>query len=157
MSVQLILCVRRDEVNLTHSDSRDYMTQRWEVGCHNASRIWREIQKLGFDGSYRIVGEWATKRRKPMESPHSNPMPTRWTPRSDLWLFVKQEDELTEDEQQALERMNQTDEKVAEAYALGQRFIEMVRERQPESLQPWLEDVTRSGIDTLKRFAKGIR
>jgi len=25
----------------------DYMTQRWEAGCHNATQIWREIQKMG--------------------------------------------------------------------------------------------------------------
>jgi len=52
--------------------------------------------------------------------------------------------------------MKQADEKVAEAYDLGQRFTEMVRERQHESLLPWLEDATNSGIDALKQFAKGI-
>ena len=33
----------------------------------------------------------------------------------------------------------------------------MVRERQSESLLSWLEDATRSGIDALKGFAKGIK
>ena len=32
----------------------------------------------------------------------------------------------------------------------------MVRERNPESLLPWLEDATKSGIEALKQFAKGI-
>ena len=64
--------------------------------------------------------------------------------------------DITEEDKQALERMKQADEKVAEAYDLGQRFTEMVRERQHESLLPWLEDATNSGIDALKQFAKGI-
>jgi transposase len=53
--------------------------------------------------------------------------------------------------------MKQVDEKVAEAYELGQRFTEMVRERQPEALLPWLADATSRGISALKQFAKGIK
>ena len=53
--------------------------------------------------------------------------------------------------------MKQTDDKVAEAYVLGQRFVQMVRERQSQALLPWLEDATKSGIEALKQFAKGIK
>jgi transposase len=80
-----------------------------------------------------------------------------WSPSRASWLLVKQEGELTEDDKQALERMKQTDKEVAEAYILGQRFTGMVRERQHESLLPWLEDVTKSGISALTGFANGIR
>ncbi len=138
----------------------DYMRQRWESGCHNATQIWREIQERGFDGARRTVAEWATKKRKSSQSSHSDAVferLVRWTPRRASWLLVKQEDELIEEDRQALERMKQADEKVSEAYGLGQRFMEMVRERQPESLLTWLEDATKSGIDALKQFAKGIK
>lgn len=53
--------------------------------------------------------------------------------------------------------MKQADEKVAEAYTLGQRFAGMIREHQSEALLPWLEDATKSSIDALMGFAKGIR
>ncbi len=53
--------------------------------------------------------------------------------------------------------MKQADEKVAEAYDLGQRFAKMVRERQHESLLPWLEDVAKSKISALTGFANGIK
>ena len=72
-------------------------------------------------------------------------------------VLVKKKDELTEEDKQALGRMKQADEKVAEAYDLGQRFTEMVRERRSEALLPWLEDATSSGIGALKQFAKGIK
>ena len=138
----------------------DYMIQRWESGCHNATQLWREIQKQGFDGARRTVAEWATKKRKSSQSSYSDAVferLVRWTPRRASWLLVKQEDELIEEDRQALERMKQADEKVSEAYSLGQRFMKMVRERQPESLMTWLEDATKSGIDALKQFAKGIK
>ena len=138
----------------------DYMTKRWEEGCHNATQIWREIRELGFGGARRTVGDWATKKRKSMESSGSDYTPKKispWSASRASWLLVKQEEELTEDDKQALERMKQTDEKVAEAYTLCQRFTGMVRERRPESLLPWLEDVAKSRIGALMGFAKGIK
>ena len=71
-----------------------------------------------------------------MKSSYPKATPAPWSPRRASWLFVKQKDELTEEEQQALERMKQADERIAKAYTLGQRFIDMVRERQSESLLP---------------------
>jgi transposase len=137
----------------------DYIQKRWESGCHNATQIWREIRNLGFDGARRTVARWATKKRKSLLSSDSVAASRKvvpWSSHRASWLLVSEEDELTEEDKQALERMKQADEKVAEAYDLGQRFTEMVRERQHEALLPWLEDATNSGIDALKQFAKGI-
>ena len=80
-----------------------------------------------------------------------------WSVSRASWLLVSAEDELTEEDKQALERMKEADEKVAQAYELGQRFTGMVRERQHESLLPWLEDVAKSKIDALTGFANGIK
>ncbi len=137
-----------------------YMIKRWDEGCHNATQIWREIRKRGFNGSRRTVSEWATRKRKSMQSAGSDLASEKIIPCSASrasWLLVSEEDELKEEDKQALERMKQADEKVAEAYELGQRFTKMVRERQHESLLPWLEDVAKSKIDALTGFANGIK
>jgi transposase len=146
----------------------DYIQQRWEAGCHNATQIWRELRQLGFHGSRGLVAIWAAKERTklpksfattvspdPAATPDQEVVP--WSPSRASWLLVSEEDELTEEDKQALERMKQVDEKVAEAYDLGQRFTGMVRERQHESLLPWLEDVALSGISALTGFANGIK
>lgn len=138
----------------------DYMTKRWEEGCHNATQIWREIRELGFGGARRTVGDWATKKRRSMESSVSDRMSKKiapWSASRAAWLLVKQKEEHTEEDKQALERMKEADEKITEAYDLGQRFTGMIRERRPESLLPWLEDVAKSRISALKGFAKGIK
>jgi len=135
-----------------------YMTERWESGCHNGVKIWGEICKLGYSGSRRIVSEWATGMRKSSKSSScSNPSCVPLSARKASWLLVKQESELTEEDKQSLERMKQADDKVADAYALGQRFTQMIRERQPESLIPWLDDMANSGIDILRQFSKSIK
>jgi len=135
----------------------DYMRQRWESGCHNATQIWREVLKLGFGGARRTVAEWATKQRKSTGSDPASERIVPWSASRAAWLLIKQEEELTDDDKQALERMKQADEKVAEAYSLGQRFAEMVREHQPEVLSPWLRDAANSRIGALVGFARSIK
>jgi transposase len=146
----------------------DYIQQRWDAGCHNASQIWRELCALGFDGSRGLVACWVSDQRtkEPSSlasalSPNSestpNPEVVPWSPNRASWLLVSEEDELKEEDKQALERMKQADETVAEAYELGQRFTGMVRERESEALLPWLEDVAKSKIDALTGFANGIK
>jgi transposase len=139
---------------------KEYITQRWQSGCHSSTEILHEIRQLGYDGSRSIMMDWVAKTLKPPRPSHprlSTKTIVPWSPSRASWLLVKKKDELTEEDKQALERMKQADEKVAEAYDLGQRFTEMVRERQSEALLPWLEDATSSGIGALKQFAKGIK
>jgi len=139
---------------------KEYITQRWQSGCHSSTEILHEIRQLGYNGSQSIMMDWVAKTFKPSRPSHprlSSKTIVPWSPSRASWLLVKKKDELTEEDKQALERMKQADGKVAEAYDLGQRFTEMVRERQPEALLPWLENATSSGIGALKQFAKGIK
>jgi len=146
----------------------DYICQRWESGCHNASQIWRELGQLGFDGSRGLVARWAAKERGKLLCPQPEEFhrESKTAPKSEVvpgspsrgaWLLIKPEDDLTVEDKQAIERMEQSDQDVAEAYSLGQRFIKMVRERHPDELLVWLEDAVKSGIDTLNGFANGIQ
>jgi len=146
----------------------NYIRQRWEAGCHNATQIWRELRELGFHGCRGLVAIWAANERIKLPllrsatvSPDSVAVPDKevapWSPSRASWLLVSEEDELTKEDKKALERMKQADEKIAEAYVLSQRFTGMVRNRQHESLLPWLEDVARSKIDALTGFANGIK
>jgi len=46
---------------------------------------------------------------------------------------------------------------VAAAIALAQDFTRLVRERQPDQLDPWLARAAESPLVPLQRFAKGLR
>ena len=139
---------------------KEYITQRWQSGCHSSTEILNEIRQLGYNGSWSIMMDWVARAHKPSSPSHPRLSSRRivpWSPNRASWLLVKRKDELMEEDRQALDRMKQADEKVAEAYDLGQRFTEMVRERRSEALLPWLADATSSGISALKQFAKGIK
>ncbi|CAO4167573.1 hypothetical protein CLBKND_01008 [Methylorubrum aminovorans] len=36
----------------------------WTAGCRNGAELWRRLCAAGFTGSLRVVGEWATRRRR---------------------------------------------------------------------------------------------
>jgi transposase len=46
---------------------------------------------------------------------------------------------------------------VAAAIAFAQDFAQLVRERQPDPLEPWLARAAESPLAPLQRFAKGLR
>ena len=57
---------------------RDYLWERWQAGCCNASLLWQEIVSRGYDGSYssvrRLVGRWR-KTHPPTGKPKPLPQP----------------------------------------------------------------------------------
>lgn len=139
---------------------RDYITQRWQVGCHNATEIWREIYKLGFTGSRGLVARWAAQKRKQLPARGVEPPPPKvvpWAPSRAAWLFVKLPADLEPEDRAALERMLQASDKAAQIYALGQQFVTMVRDHQSEALVRWLEAVLESGISALVGLAKSLQ
>ena len=137
---------------------KNHIRQRLKEGCHKATRIFHELLKIGFSGSYCTVARWVRTEKIQMPGGLIEPKEVvPYSPRRGSWLLVKQKDEMTVEEKSSLERMIQADATVACAYTLGQRFGTMIRERDDEALLPWLKDVAESGIDTLKQFAKGIK
>ena len=45
---------------------------------------------------------------------------------------------------------------MAEAIDLAQDFAQLVRQRQPEHLDPWLQRAATSTLEALRRFATGL-
>lgn len=151
-------CTRSSKIN----PYRAYLEQKWQEGQQNATQLWRQIQKEGFSGSRGLIGQWATKKRAfQLEKRRSfgTPIPKRIAPLSPsraVWLLLKNIDELDDKEQAALERMIRMDVQVALAYTLGQAFLKMVRERQLDQLDGWIDQANTSKITALKSFAHGL-
>lgn len=41
----------------------------WDAGRRNGTELWRRLKAAGFHGGLRVVGEWATRRRRSEMSP----------------------------------------------------------------------------------------
>jgi transposase len=41
-----------------------WLDAQWDAGKCNAADLWRRLKQQGFQGSLRMIGEWATRRRR---------------------------------------------------------------------------------------------
>ena len=146
-----------------------YLLERWNAGCHTAIQLFQEIQARGYAGSYRRVTatvsrirhaqgipprRQARRQRRPVVA---EPVSAPFTPRRATWLVLRREAKRTEAEAQQLIQLHAQSAEVAEAIDLAQDFATLVRQRQPERLDPWLTRATASTLAAFQRFASGLR
>src|SRR2546423_702374 len=73
-----------------------------------------------------------------------------------LWMAFKKEQRL-DWQQDYLDRLCQEDPQIAQTYALIQEFTTMLREREGERLDEWLDRVEKQGIPELQSEAFGLK
>jgi transposase len=131
-------------------------------------RLFRELRQQGYPGSYARVAAYARRLRQAQGLPPAHrcarqPLPAvaepscqPLTPRRATWLVLRRETKRTEAEAQQLTQFHAQSAEVAEAIDLAQAFATLVRQRQPERLDPWLKRATTSAVDAVQRFAAGL-
>jgi transposase len=146
-----------------------YLLERWNAGCRDALRLFREIQPRGYPGSDATVARYAQRlrlaqgeaprQRRPRQSlPLVTAPPHRaLTPRRATWLVLRRPERRTPEEQELLTQLTAQDATLADAIALAQDFAQLVRQRQPAQLDPWLAQAAESPLVPLQRFARGLR
>ena len=137
-----------------------HLLKRWREGCRNAASLHREIREMGYPGAQTVVrADIAYLRKHPEQANYDHPRKERAasaSPRALRWLLARSPEDLTQEEQAKRTRLLAVSEEVQRVHALLQAFQEMVRQRQPEHLRPWMREATQSGIPELKSFVAGI-
>jgi transposase len=147
---------------------KPYILRRWNEGCHNASQLLREIQAQGFDGRGSIVRAYVAALREmsgvPARSRKAGGQPlaakaTERVPssRTLAWMSTQEPHTLEEDQRATLEKLGAINPTIKTALELGQAFATMVRQRQADNLDEWLERAAKSGIAALVSVANGMR
>ena len=160
---------RRDSGHSILNPDKPYLLDRWNAGCHEALRLYGELQQRGYPGSYATVARDAQRLRQaqgqaPRQRRRRSPLPIvaeshqrPLTARQAAWLVVRHEEQRTQDDTQQLAQLRAQHADVAEAIDLAQDFAHLVRQRQPEQLEPWLARAATSAVGAWRRFAKGLR
>jgi transposase len=142
-----------------------YLEQRWAEGCRSATRLWQELGRRGFAGSYTSVAGYVrpwrdppSRRRRargtlPLPSP---PPPGAWTPRRVCWLLRCPPDDLTDRERVYLSRLYRLCPQIACAEVLVDAFATVLRERDVPGLYAWLQRAEASGIPELVGVAQSL-
>src|SRR5262249_22434234 len=143
-----------------------YLRERWQAGEQNSRQLWRELRAQGFRGGCetvrRLTVRWHTERGR--SGPQSKPTPARapapvtrpLSPRQARWLLLKPEAELKPEQHLYLEHLGTASPEVLAAQQLVLAFLQLVRKREPESLEPWIATARESGLPELVEFAKGL-
>jgi transposase len=145
----------------------DYVRQRWEEGCQNATQLWRELRARGFTGSLSNVrariARWRTtpapKGRPKGTAPKAplRPRTPTHSPRTVSWLLVTARKDRTAEEQRYIEQLAARCPEVGALLPLIQEFLRIVRERDDGALDDWLRLAEESGVQDVVGFAGGVQ
>jgi transposase len=146
-----------------------YLQQQVQAGETNARQLWREIQVQGYPGAYQQVArvvryyrDLATHPIDQTQSPNTiqqappvtfGPLPSA---RQLVWFLLRPTEDLPSDEQWLLAQLRQHP-LVEMAYQLTRQFQSMLRLRQADKLQAWLDNCRSSNLPDLQTFAAGLQ
>lgn len=144
------------------------LLERWNAGCHTAMQLFRELRARGYTGSYRRVAAYASRLREAQGLPPrrqsrrqalpvvAEPTAPVLTPRRATWMVLRRPEQRPAEEAQQLAQLQAQDPAVAAVIDLAQDFAALVRQRQPEQLDPWLQRAASSPLVAIRRFATGL-
>jgi transposase len=141
---------------------QEFLNRRWAEGCHNATKLWHEIQAQGYAGGRSTMARFiATLRtqgtkyfRKTIAPRQQKAKPP--SPRQAAMLLARRPEKLKPDEQQLLAKLNECCPEIPTLYALTQGFSTVFRGKQDEALQNWLAEARRTGLPGISRFCDGL-
>jgi len=137
----------------TVDEYSEYLEQRWNEGCHNATQLWHELRARGFAGQAPIVRTWVRRRYgsrkfRTGQQPSFN-SPPRVSPRQTAWTLLKE----PEDARSYLKELCRRSSEIATCASMAREFVRIIRERDPIAWMKWKEDAKSS---LLASFAKHL-
>lgn len=143
----------------------DYLHQRWQVGCHNASALTTELRSKGYKGSYDMVRRCVAAWRQLGISKDAPPpcLSTRQplhcdSPRSIAWALMKASDEEDTDQQRLAKLFREACPEVDQGVQLSLQFRGLVRDRRAGDLDAWIaQAVAADAPAEIGRFAAALK
>jgi transposase len=109
----------------------------WAHGCRNSAELWRQLKSEGFGGSLRVVGEWATRRRR-AEKASDQQLQKVPAARTIARFMTTARDHLSKADTVTIAAIEAGVPTLVDARKLIDRFQAMIRKRLTADLDPWL-------------------
>jgi len=128
-----------------------WLDEQWASGLRNGAELWRQLRRLGFRGSLRIVGEWASRRRRSekAESALGHAPAARTIAR----LMTIGRDTLSKAETVTIAAIENSLPLLVEAREIVGAFQSMIRTKCADDLEPWLG---RAQTSLVAAFVNGV-
>ena len=156
-TVRRILRGERDDAFRVRMSSLEpwlvQLDEAWSGGCRNGAELWRRLRLAGFDGSLRVVTEWATRRRR-AEAMHISGPRKCPSARKIAMMLTQKRAHLTKEDAVTVAMIEVAVPLLAATRHLLEQFQVMVRKRDPSGLDTWLDEASSSAMAS---FARGLR
>jgi transposase len=152
---QVIRGERTDVFRVRHSSLEPHLPwldAQWDAGARNAADLWRRLKRRGFRGSLRVIGEWATRRRR-AEKAGAESLQRVPSARTIARLMTTGRDRLSKSETVTIAAIEAGVPALVEARTLTLDFQAMIRSKTVSSLTNWLE---RAAHSLVASFARGV-
>ncbi len=129
-----------------------WLDQQWQARHRNGADLWRRLRREGFQGSLRVVTEWATRRRR---ADQMGVEALKRTPSARIIarLMTLGRDALTKAETVLVAAIEKGVPTIVDARNIIADFQGMIRRRSLDDLAPWL---VRANQSIVASFANGI-
>jgi len=144
-----------------------YLEQRWQEGCHNAAKLWRELRQQGYRGSQSMLRKhlagWRTclpalgQTTGSLMAGGSAVRFTTPSPGRTSWLLLEPPENCQAEESAFVEQLSSLSPEIKTAKTLAEDFYQMMRHRQADRLDQWLTEAAGSGLPELASFAAGLQ
>jgi transposase len=129
-----------------------WLDAQWAAGVRNATELHRRLRALGFEGSLRVVGEWATRRRRADQA--ANGLARRIpASRTIARLLTIGRDTLSKAETVMVVAIEAGVPRLVEAREVIAAFQSMVRRKALPGLDDWIQRARHSLVSS---FASGV-
>lgn len=126
----------------------------WIEGCRNGAELHRQLCVAGFKGSLRVVTEWATRKRQEQKAAGTNVPRKAPSARTVAKMLTTHRHGATAKQIELLTIITKATPDIVTARDQLDAFHEIVRARQMEALQTWLE---KAEGGPLTSFVVGLR
>ena len=140
--------------------------ERWNAGCRNSRRLFHEIRRQGYRGSYPTLARYTQRLRQAQEGavrkqgslppvvadPHRQPL----TPRTAAWLVLRHSENRDATDAEQLNRLRTQHVALTDGITLAEEFVAMIRAGQPERFDPWLAQARDCALPAFRNFARKL-
>ena len=142
----------------------DYLQKRWAEGCHNATKLWHEIQAQGYVGARGMVATFVSTFRTPGTKYHrqnsrpsaSQPKEKPLSPRQVAMLMARKPEKLDDHQQQLISRLEKACPTLELLRPLVRSFSEVLLGKDAAALQPWIDRANASSLPAIRNFCNGL-
>lgn len=138
-----------------------YLVQRWAEGCQTVTELYDEVVAQGFSGHHMSVYRSMQNLLKDGKINQADASVFISIPNLSVtaatWLLIHTDDRLDDDQRRLRDKLCEISQDIILAYSLVQSFCRLLRERQADQLDSWLEKAEQCGIDVIRGFAAGLQ